>query len=67
MQACVSINFIGLLDFGYFELKWESSNKLRPFCFENRKRYGKGRRPGMMTWFLSWNRISVSSVRKIFL
>ena len=66
MQACESINYIRLLDFGYLELKLERSNKLRPFCFENRTRYVKDRRPGIVTWFVSWNRISIFGVRKIF-
>jgi len=26
--------YIGLLDLGYFELKWERSNKLRPFVLK---------------------------------
>jgi hypothetical protein len=56
--------------FGCLELKWKRSNKLRPLCFENRTRYGKGRRRdsvvGMVTWFVSWNRISIPGTRKIF-
>jgi hypothetical protein len=41
--------------------------QIKTFCFENGTRYGKGRCPGMVTWFVSWNRFSISGVRKIFL
>ena len=43
-------------------IKMGTFKQIKTFLFENRTRYGKGRRPGMVNWFVNWNRNSLSGV-----